>query len=157
MSATKTLSQLTESHNSLTPRHGVVTLTGYGIHARVDRGHLLLEDGIGLNRRQGRFPRVGHGIKRVIVISSDGVVSLAALRSLADQDAAFTMLDREGSVLVAAGHTNSSGYRGYRTDLKSAKTISIVRSIEAQAAYCLLVSLEQLVDQLSQESIAPRS
>jgi len=32
------------------PRHGVVTLSGYGIKVRVDRGHLLLEDGIGADR-----------------------------------------------------------------------------------------------------------
>ena len=28
-------------------RQGVVTLTGYGITVRVDRGHLLVDDGIG--------------------------------------------------------------------------------------------------------------
>ncbi len=50
MAATKTVYQLPQSHNSLTPRHGVVTLSGYGIQVRVDRGHLLLEDGIGPDR-----------------------------------------------------------------------------------------------------------
>ena len=44
--------------------HGVVTLSGYGIVVRVDRGHLLLQDGIASERRQGRLPRVGHGLKR---------------------------------------------------------------------------------------------
>jgi len=92
MAATKTVYQLTQSHNSLTPRHGVVTLFGYGIQVRVDRGHLLLEDGIDADRRQSRFSRVGHGLKRLVVIGSDGMVSLAALRWLADQDAAFVML-----------------------------------------------------------------
>ena len=47
MAATKNLYQLPQSHNSLTPSHGVVTLFGYGIQVRVDRGHLLVEDGIG--------------------------------------------------------------------------------------------------------------
>jgi len=35
----------------IVPCHGVVTLFGYGIQVRVDRGHLLLEDGIGPTRR----------------------------------------------------------------------------------------------------------
>ena len=108
MAATQTVSQLSQSYNSLTPRHGVVTLFGYGIQVRVDRGHLLLEDGIGPDRRQARFPRVGHGLRRLVVIGSDGTVSLAALRWLADQDAAFVMLNRDGSVLATTGPVRSS-------------------------------------------------
>src|SRR5712691_9566085 len=98
MAATQNVYQLLQSHNSLT-RHGVVTLFGYGIQVRVDRGHLLMEDGIGADRRRYRLPRVGHGLKRLVVIGSDGLISLAALRWLADQDAAFVMLERDGSVL----------------------------------------------------------
>src|SRR5437870_7952682 len=108
MAATNTVSQLPQSHNSLTPRHGVVTLFGYGIQARVDRGHLLLQDGIGTQRKRSRFPRVGHGLKRLVVIGSDGVVSLAALRWLADQNASFVMLDRDGSVLATTGPVRPS-------------------------------------------------
>src|SRR5215510_3055738 len=108
MAATKTLSQLTDSHNSLVPRHGVVTLAGYGINARVDRGHLLLADGIGADRRHARLPRVGHGLKRMVVIGSDGLVSLGALRWLADQDAAFVMLEGDGSFLLTTGPVRSS-------------------------------------------------
>jgi hypothetical protein len=66
MAAAKTVSQLAQSHNSLIPRQGVVTLVGYGIQVRVDRGHLLLEDGIGADRRQYRFPRsAGSRTKRL--------------------------------------------------------------------------------------------
>lgn len=62
------------------PRSGVVTLSGYGITVRVDKGHLILEDGVGSDRRKSRLPRVDHGLKRLVVIGSDGMVSLAALR-----------------------------------------------------------------------------
>src|SRR5215472_13877501 len=103
MAATKTVSHLSQSSNSLTPRCGVLTLSGYGIQVRVDRGHLLVEDGIGAERRLTRFPRVGHGLRRLIVIGSDGMVSLAALRWLADQDASFALLERDGSVLATTG------------------------------------------------------
>ncbi len=111
MAADQTVSQL-NSHNQhfdvLTPRHGVVTLFGYGIRVRLDRGHLFLEDGIGANRRRCRLPRVGHGLKRLVVIGSDGMVSLAALRWLADQDASFVMLERDGSVLATTGPVRPS-------------------------------------------------
>jgi hypothetical protein len=87
MTATKTVPQLSQSHNSPAeleiPRHGVVTLYGYGIQVRVDRGHLFLEDGIGADRRRYRLPRVGHGLRRLVVVGPDGMVSLAALRWLA--------------------------------------------------------------------------
>jgi hypothetical protein len=87
---------------------GVVTLFGYGTSVRVDRGHLVVEDGIANDRRQARFPRVGHGLRRLVVIGSDGMVSFAALRWLADQDASFVMLDRDGSVLATTGPVRSS-------------------------------------------------
>jgi CRISPR-associated endonuclease Cas1 len=111
MAATKTVSQLSPSHNSAVPRHGVVTLLGYGIQVRVDRGHLLLDDGIGTDRRHFRLPRVGHGLKRLVVIGSDGFVSLAALRWLADQGASFSMLERDGKVLATTGPVSSSDAR----------------------------------------------
>ena len=65
MAATETVRQLPEL---LQPRHGVVTLFGYGISVRVNRGHLVLQDGIGPSHREARFSRVGHGLKRLVVI-----------------------------------------------------------------------------------------
>jgi CRISPR-associated endonuclease Cas1 len=76
----------------------------------VERGHLALEDGIG-TRLKNRFPRVRHGLRRLVVIGADGMVSLAALRWLADQDAAFVMLDRDGSVLATTGPVRPSDAR----------------------------------------------
>jgi CRISPR-associated endonuclease Cas1 len=93
------------------PRHGVLTLFGFGIRVYVERGHLTIEDGIGADRRKARFPRVGHSVRRLVVIGSDGMVSLSALRWLADQDAAFIMLDRDGSVLATTGPVRPSDAR----------------------------------------------
>ena len=76
----------------------------------VERGHLTLEDGIGI-RLKNRFPRVRHGIRRLVVIGSDGMISLAALRWLADQNAAFVMLERDGSVLATTGPVRPSDAR----------------------------------------------
>jgi CRISPR/Cas system-associated endonuclease Cas1 len=85
------------------PRHGVLTLFGYGIQVRVDRGHLTLKDGIADERRTIRLPRVGHGLRRLVMIGNDGFITLEALRWLADQGAAFVMLDRRGKVLTVTG------------------------------------------------------
>src|SRR5215472_11847936 len=113
MAATQTVPQSPHDRNFtlITPRHGVVTLVGFGIRAQVERGHLVLKDGIGPDRRQARLPRVGHGLQRLVVIGSDGMVSLAALRWLADQDAAFVMLERDGRVLATTGPVRSSDAR----------------------------------------------
>ena len=78
-------------------------LTGFGIKIRVQSGHLQLEDGVGMNRRKFRLPRVGHGLRRLIVIGSDGFVSLSALKWLSSQHASFVMLERDGKVLVTTG------------------------------------------------------
>jgi CRISPR-associated endonuclease Cas1 len=114
------------------PRYGVVTLFGYAIKVRVDRGHLTLEDGIGADRRHARLPRVGHGLRRLVVIGADGFVSLAALRWLADQEAAFVMLERDGSVLATTGPVRPSDARLRRAQalaFQSGAALRIVREL----------------------------
>lgn len=90
------------------PRRGVVVLYGYGTSVRVERGHLVVEDGIGSDRHKGRFPRIGHGLERLVVVGADGVVSFSALRWLADQNASFVMLERDGTVLATTGPVRPS-------------------------------------------------
>ena len=121
--------------SEIKPRNGVVTLFGYGINVQVDRGHLSIRDGIGIDRRQARFPRVGHGLKRLVLIGSDGMVTLAALRWLADQKAAFIMLDRDGSVLAVTGPVGPSDARLRRSQSlahDSGKAVHISRELISQ-------------------------
>jgi len=138
MAATKTVDERAQLRNPSilevlrVPRHGVVTLFGYGITIRVDRGHLMVEDGIGCNRRQARLPRVGHGLRRLVVIGADGMISLAALRWLADQDAAFVMLERDGKVLATTGPVRPSDARLRRAQalaIQSGDAFLIVREL----------------------------
>jgi CRISPR-associated endonuclease Cas1 len=89
----------------------VITLFGYGSNVRVERGHLVVQDGIADDRRYARFARVGHGLKRLVVIGSNGIISFSALRWLADQNASFVMLERDGSVLATTGPVRSSDAR----------------------------------------------
>ena len=140
------------------PRRGVVTLYGYGIVASVDRGHLILKDGIGANRRQARLPRVGHGLRRLVVIGADGMVSLSALRWLADQDASFIMLDRDGSVLATTGPVRSSDARLRRAQAcahVSGVALHITRELTCQKlAGQERVAREHLHDSTAAEIIA---
>jgi CRISPR-associated endonuclease Cas1 len=156
MAATQTVSHYLEHCNftPITPRHGVITLFGYGIKVHVDRGHLVLRDGTGAVRREGRLPRVGHGLRRLVVIGSDGMVSLAALRWLADQDAAFVMLDRIGKVLVTTGPVRPSDARLRRAQSlagQSGTGLQIARELIRQK----LNSQERLVrDQFQNDTSA---
>jgi len=133
MAATQTVPQLPQSHKSLLPHLGVITLFGYGTSVRVERGHLILEDGIGSDRRCARLPRVNHGLKRLVVIGSDGMVSFPALRWLADQNASFVMLERDGSVLATTGPVRSSDAR-----LRRAQALAINNHTALQLAVRLI-------------------
>jgi CRISPR-associated endonuclease Cas1 len=140
------------------PRHGVVTLFGYGITARVERGHLILEEGIGSVRRKVRFSRVRHGLRRLVVIGPDGMVSLAALRWLADQDAAFVMLDRDGSVLATTGPVYPSDARLRRAQSLAAECGTDLRITRALIAAKLTgqerITRDRLNNSAAAESIA---
>ena len=127
MAPTKTLAELSSSHNSLKSRHGVVTLFGHGIKVCVDRGHLQLEDGIGAERQQLRLPRIGHNLRLLVVVSCDGYISFAALQWLADQKAAFVMLERDGSVLATVGPVHSSDVRLRRAQALATQSDTALR------------------------------
>jgi len=140
------------------PRHGVITLFGYGMTVRVDRGHLVVHDGIGPARREGRLPRVGHGLKRLVIIGNNGLVSLAALQWLVDQDSSLTFLDRRGKILFVTGPTAPSDARlrraqalafGNGVGLEISRTL-IAAKLEAQER----VVRERLNDPVAAQEIA---
>jgi len=94
-----------------------------------------LKDGIGSDRCEARFARVGHGLRRLVVIGSDGIVSLSAIRWLADQDAAFVMLDRDGKVLITTGPVRTSDARLRRSQALAESTgasLQLTRELIAQ-------------------------
>ena len=99
------------SWTELEPRFGVMTLSGYGIRVAVDKGHLTVQDGMGSVRRFARFSKIDDRLRGLVVIGTDGFVSLAALQWLADRDAAFVMLDRRGAVIAVTGPVRPSDAR----------------------------------------------
>jgi CRISPR/Cas system-associated endonuclease Cas1 len=157
MAATENVRQLPQFHNSsaqlLVPRHGVVTLFGYGIQVRVDRGHLLLECGIGADRRYARLPRVRHGLKRLVCISEDGFTTLSALKWLADVGVSFSMLNRTGKVLFVTGPTAPSDAR-----LRRAQALALSNGVGVEICRKLidakLEGQERLVRERLHDSVA---
>jgi CRISPR-associated endonuclease Cas1 len=111
MAASGTLSQEVVSRKSPVGKSGVLALFGFGIKVRMQGGHLEIEDGIGPDRRNFRLARVGHGLKRLVLIGSDGFITLEALHWLADQDVAFLMLERDGKVVCVTGPVRPSDAR----------------------------------------------
>ena len=158
MAASATVPQLPQFRNLLAPRHGVVTLIGYGIKVYVDRGHLTVEDGIGIQRHKTCFPRVGHGIRRLVVIGCDGLITLAAINWLSNQDAAFVMLERDGSVLATVGPVRPSDARLRRAQAlahQSGVALRIVRElISRKLAGQEKVVRTKLIDSRSADMIA---
>jgi CRISPR-associated endonuclease Cas1 len=154
MAAAATVSQFPQSSNLLIPRSGVVTLYGYGITVHVDRGHLILKDGIGSERFEARLPRVGHRLRRLVVIGSDGSVSLAALRWLCDQDVAFVLLERDGKVLAATGPVRSSDARLRRAQALTAATGAALEISKELIRKKLSAQEHLLIDRLSNPAAA---
>src|ERR1700686_5179398 len=101
----------TLSHSLAIRKSGVLVLSGYGIRVQVSAGHLLAHDGIADERRTIRLPRVGHGLRRLVIIGSDGFVTLEALRWISDVGASFVMLERDGFVLATTGPVRPSDAR----------------------------------------------
>ena len=156
MAATQTL-----THPPVIPqisKHGVLTLHGYGIRVTMQSGHLQIEDPVGAEFRQFRLPRVGHGLQRLVVIGNDGIISLAALRWLADQGAAFVLLERDGHVLATTGPARPSDARLRRAQAlaeQSGAALQIARElISRKLAGQELVVRDSLLDSTTAEVIA---
>ena len=146
--ATKTLLQVPQSDNLLIPRHGIITLIGYGIQVRVDKGHLVIHDGIGSDRYNYRLPRVCHGLKRLVVVGSEGQISLTALRWLRDQDVAFSFLERNGKVLCVTGPVGSSDAK-----LRRAQAFAISNGVGLEICRRLIEAKLQGQEQVLRERL----
>lgn len=87
---------------SVPPGEGIIVAYGYGLKINVERGHLVVEDGIGRERRSRRFHRASGAVKRLVVIGHTGYVTLDALRWLYDVRAAMVHIDSDGQLLTTS-------------------------------------------------------
>jgi CRISPR-associated endonuclease Cas1 len=74
--------------------------SGYGLKLYVNRGHLVVHDGIGRQRRTVRFNRATSRLRRLVVLGHSGYVTLEALRWLRDVGAAFVHIDRDAKLVA---------------------------------------------------------
>lgn len=85
-------------------RDGTVSLWGYGVAITVARGHLVLVDGIGDERRTLRLSKADRPKRITVIVESGGYVSLDAIHWLTTTGtSSLVLLSRDGSVLGAIG------------------------------------------------------
>ncbi len=147
------------------PRHGTLCLFGFGICVSVVNGHLSCHDGIGNERRAFLLPKVNSNLKRLVLVGSDGMVTLEALRWIADREASFCMLDRRGKVVAVCGPSAPTDARLRRSQsfaLANGTALRISRDLirqklEGQAALvremlrncAVSTAIQRLTEQLS--------
>ena len=148
MTALSTLPQSHATRKSSFSKTGVLTLSGFGIKVRMQSGHLEVEDGVGLVRRKFRLPRVGHGLKRLVLIGSDGFVSLAGLEWLANQRVAFVMLERSGKVQCVTGPVRPSDAK-----LRRAQALAEGNVVGLEICRTLIDAKLQAQEQVARESL----
>lgn len=78
----------------------VLVLSGYGLRLAVERGHLVIEDGLADRRRVRRLSRIDREVKRIAIIGHAGTISLDAIRWLHDVKIPLVHLDTDGRVLA---------------------------------------------------------
>ena len=71
----------------------VAVVDGYGVSLRVERGHLVIRDGIGQQRRERRLNRASTTITRVLILGHAGLVTLEALRWCLDVGIMVSQID----------------------------------------------------------------
>jgi CRISPR-associated endonuclease Cas1 len=83
--------------------NGVCVADGFGVRVTVERGALVVADGIGEHRRIRRFDKATHGLSRIVVVaSSEGFVTLEALRWCQRLGIAVLALGADGTPSLAS-------------------------------------------------------
>ncbi len=88
-------------HTTIPFKNGVVCLYGYGIKVHVKYNHLILEDGICDERRSLKLHKATSGLKRLVILSRDGYITLDAIQWLRDIGTALTVIGTDNEVLIA--------------------------------------------------------
>jgi CRISPR-associated endonuclease Cas1 len=84
------------------PDSGICVAHGYGLKLYVHRGHLIVHDGIGRDRRTRRYHRVTSKLRRLVLIGHTGYVTLDAFRWLRDIGAALVHIDADGELITTS-------------------------------------------------------
>ena len=130
------LSRLAETFAHDTPNPAVCVADGFGVRVSVDRGRLVVADGLGTHRRERRYSRATHGLSRLVVLSSAGTVGLDALRWCAGVGVGVVVLDPFGGEL----HLTSGGVGNDDPRLRRAQALAMATPAGFEATRYLIAS-----------------
>jgi CRISP-associated protein Cas1 len=130
------------TRNLKTTNPDVVIASGYGVRVYVERGHLVVHDGLGRDRSTCRFNRATAGVKRIVLIGHTGFITLDALRWIRDVGASLAQIDADGNLVTvtAAERLHESKLRRAQAiaadqDTGRVAVVELVRAkLEGQAA-----------------------
>jgi CRISPR-associated endonuclease Cas1 len=81
----------------------VAVVLGAGAKVRVERGHLVADDGEGWFRRERSFNRATSRLARLVIGASSGYLTIDALAFCRDAGVALVVVDSDGEVMLAPG------------------------------------------------------
>jgi CRISPR-associated endonuclease Cas1 len=128
--------RLAETFVHDTPNPAVCVADGFGVRVGVDRGRLVVADGLGTHRRERHYSRATHGLSRLVVLSSAGTVGLDALRWCAGAGVGVVVLDPFGGEL----HLTSGGVGNDDPRLRRAQALAMATPAGFEATRYLIAS-----------------
>ncbi len=121
---------------------GVHVASGFGLKVFVNRGHLVVHEGVGKRRQTRYFNRATSGLKRLVVVGRTGFITLDALQWLKGIDAAFVQIGPDGELVAMSG-----AERFHNTRLRRAQVLAAETNIGIEAMRELLVAkLERQIE-----------
>lgn len=122
-------------------------LTGHGVYMRVERGTLLVRNGLTHYPQQHEewrfFPGEWRAPSKIIVIDAKGSITFEALRWLAAQNAELLHLDWRGEVVHAVGGS------GYAIDRRSADAQLEARQNGARLKICQRLIADKITNSIA--------
>ena len=107
---------------TVSPPTGVHVLSGYGLRVAVERGHLVVDDGVGADRRRQVFSRIDGELKRLVILGHAGTISLDAIRWLHGVGAPIVHLDTDGTLFFVAAPPGTAAPAQRRAQLGAMDT-----------------------------------
>ena len=98
---------------------GICVLSGYGLRIAVERGHLVVEDGVGADRRSLVYSRIDRELKRVVILGHAGTISLDAIRWLHGVGVPLIHLDTNGTIFLVATPRGAAAPAQRRAQLRA--------------------------------------
>ncbi len=86
-----------------TRHRNVLVADGYGVRVHVRDGHLIVDDGLGDHRRTRRLTRSQRTVKRLVVLSRTGNLTLDAIRWCTDTGITLVCAREDGTLDALAG------------------------------------------------------